>query len=56
MDGIDCSKAVDTVKQIYNFLPSLEQAILSLITSMAFEEPGLPLIFLLVLPMSGPLL
>ena len=39
-----------------NFLPSLKQTIFSLITSMAFEKPGLLVIFLLMLPMSGPLL
>ena len=40
----------------FNFLPSLKQAIFSLITSMAFEKPGLLVIFLLMLSMSGPLL
>ena len=39
-----------------NFLPSLKQAIFSLITSMAFEKQGLLVIFLLRLSMSGPLL
>ena len=39
-----------------NFLPSLKQTIFSLITSMAFEKPGLLVIFLLMLSMSGPLL
>ena len=39
-----------------NFLPSLKQAIFSLITSMAFEKPGLLVIFLLMLSMSGFLL
>ena len=39
-----------------NFLPSLQQTIFSLITSMAFKKPGLLVIFLLMLSMSGPLL
>ena len=39
-----------------NFLPSLKQTIFSPITSMAFEKPGLLVIFLLMLSMSGPLL
>ena len=39
-----------------NFLPSLKQTIFSLITSMAFEKPGLLVIFLLMLSMTGPLL
>ena len=38
-----------------NFLPSLKQTI-SLITSMAFEKPGLLVIFLLMLSMFGSLL
>ena len=38
-----------------NFLPSLKQTIFFLI-SMAFEKPGLLVIFLLMLSMSGPLL
>ena len=37
-----------------NFLPSLKQTIFFLITSMAFEKPGLLVIFLLMLSMSGP--
>ena len=36
-----------------NFLPSLKQTIFSLITSMAFEKPGLLAIFLLMQSMSG---
>ena len=39
-----------------NFLPSLKQTIFSLITSMAFEKPGLLAIFLVMLSTSGPLL
>ena len=39
-----------------NFLPSLKQTIFSPITSMAFEKPGLLLIFLHMLSMSGPML
>ena len=39
-----------------NFLPSMKQTIFTLITSMAFEKPGLLVIFLLMLSMSGPLL
>ena len=39
-----------------NFLPSWKQTIFSLITSMAYEKPGLLVIFLLMLSMSGPLL
>ena len=39
-----------------NFLPSLKQTTFSLITSMAFEKPGLLVIFLLMVSMSGPML
>ena len=39
-----------------NFLPSLKQTIFFLITSVAFEKPGLLVFFLLMLSMSGPLL
>ena len=41
------SKTMETIitKQLNNFLPSLEQTIFSLITSIAFEKPGLLVIF-----------
>ena len=44
------------LSSLNNFLPSLKQTIFSLITSMAFEKPGLLVVFLLMLSMSGPLL
>ena len=44
------------LSSLTNFLPSLKQTIFSLITSMAFQKPGLLVIFLLMLSMSGPLL
>ena len=43
-------------RDLHKISSVIHQTIFSLITSMAFEKPGLPAIFLFMLSMSGPLL